>query len=86
MKMSKEELSQKINEMEIDEDKKISLLEDISDSFIEEDTSKYDELNQKYEELKQNYKERFLIGDTSKKEDTKEEELKEEKIIDIKEI
>ena len=82
MKMSKEELSQKINEMEIDEDKKISLLEDISDSFIEEDTSKYDELNQKYEELKQNYKERFLIGDTSKK----EEELKEEKIIDIKEI
>jgi len=89
-KMSKEDLLKKIGDLEIDEALKIELLEDVTDSF-EFDTSEYDnkynDLNGKYEELQNKYKERFLKTE-DKKEDKKEddEELKEEDVIDIKEI
>ena len=98
MKLSKEELKKKIDEVIEDEDIKIGLLEDIEDSVdVSEDTEKvdkiaYDEVVTKYEELKRKYKERFLKGDEKEEdaeEDKKEEideELEEEKIVDIKEI
>lgn len=85
MKMAKDELVKKVNEMEIEDDKKISLLEDISDSFIEPDTKELDDIKEKYEELKEKYKERFMESNEVPKEE-KEEELKEEKYIDIREI
>lgn len=96
MKLSKEELKKKIDEVIEDEDVKIGLLEDIEDSVdVSDDTEKvektaYDEVVTKYEELKTKYKERFLKGDDKeeeveeKKED--DEELKEEEVVDIKEI
>lgn len=91
MKLSKEELAQKINGLDIDDEIKITLLEDITDSMeiTEPDNSELEEIKTKYEELKEKYKERFLKGtDESEKEEEKEddEELKEEEVIDVKEI
>lgn len=86
MKLSKEELSAKINDLAIDDEIKISLLEDIADSI---DGNVIEELKIKYEALKERYKERFLKAEDveEKKEDeTEEEELKEEEVIDVKEI
>lgn len=94
MKLSKEELLQKINEKVMDEDVKIELMEDITDSFeVSEGEPKEDErvkeLEEKYASLMEKYKERFLKGeekedDEEEKED--EEEVKEEEVIDVKEI
>ena len=93
MKLSKEELKKRIDEVIEDDELKISLLEDIEDSFeVSDETEKveksaYDEVVTKYEELKTKYKERFLNGDDDTKEDeTEDEELEEEKVIDVKEI
>lgn len=91
MKLSKEELKKKIDEVIEDDDIKIGLLEDIEDSVdLSDDTEKvdktlYDEVVTKYEELKTKYKERFLKGD-DKEDDKEDEELKEEEVVDVKEI
>lgn len=95
MKLSKEELKKKIDEKIENEDLKIELLEDIEDSVDvtkEDDTEKvektaYDEVVAERDEIKRKYKERFLNGEEVK-EDEKEddEDLKEEEIIDVKEI
>ena len=66
MKLSKDELISKINGLEIDDETKISLLEDVTDSMEvapEVDNSELEEVKAKYEELKTKYKERFLKGD-----------------------
>ena len=84
-------------EVVADEDTQIALLEDIEDSFeVSDETEKvdksaYDELEIKYNDLKAKYKERFLKAEEVKeevKEEEKEdgEELKEEEVIDVKEI
>ena len=93
MKLSKEELSAKINDLDIDEEVKISLLEDIADSVDVEaesqENGELEELKIKYESLREKYKERFLKAEDveEKKEDeTEDEELKEEEVIDVKEI
>ena len=93
MKLSKEELKKKIDELVQDDEAKFSLLEDIEDSMeISDDSEKvektsYDEVVTKYEELKEKYKERFLKGSDEEKEEPEEtEELKEEEVIDVNEI
>lgn len=92
MKLSKEELKQKVNELVTDNDIAIQLLEDIEDSMEvgEIDTAKIDELQAKLYDLQEKYKQRFLKGDDKKDaEDKKEEvdeELEEKEVIDIKEI
>ena len=89
MKIEKEELLERINSLEIDDEIKIPLMEDISDSIevTETDNSEYEDLKSKYEELKVKYKERFFKGSEEKEEsEEKEDELEEEEVIDIKEI
>lgn len=92
MKLSKEELKQKVNELVTDNEIAIQLLEDIEDSMEvgEVDTTKIDELQAKFDDLQEKYKQRFLKGDDKKyAEDKKEEvdeELEEKEVIDIKEI
>lgn len=92
MKLSKEDLKQKVNELVTDNDIAIQLLEDIEDSMEvgEVDTTKIDELQSKLDDLQEKYKQRFLKGDDKKDaEDKKEEvdeELEEKEVIDIKEI
>lgn len=93
-KLTKEELSAKIDGLEIDDDIKISLMEDISDSISpdesEELTALKDEIERTKEELielKAKYKERFLKAvDSTEKEDEEKEELEEKEVIDVKEI
>ena len=92
MKLSKEELKQKVNELVTDNDIAIQLLEDIEDSMEvgEVDTAKIDELQTKLEDLQEKYKQRFLKGDDKKDDEDKkeevDEELEEKEVIDIKEI
>lgn len=89
-KMSKDELISKINGLEIDDNVKIELMEDVTDSFevSETDNTELEEVKTKYEELKTKYKERFLKGDDKedKEEKDDDEEMKEEEVIDVKEI
>lgn len=91
-KLSKDELVQKINEKVMDEDVKIELMEDVTDSLNEnetneEDKQRIDELETKYKDLQTKYKERFLKGnDVDDKKEEKSDELDEKEIVDIKEI
>lgn len=94
MKLSKDELIAKINEKVMDEDVKIELMEDITDSVEtegstnEEDKQRIEELVIKYKDLQEKYKERFLNSNTKEDKEDKEEMIgnEEEKTIDIKEI
>jgi hypothetical protein len=96
MKLSKEELKKKIDEVVADEDIKISLLEDIEDSMTEVESEgetvtkeEYDKVVSERDEIKQKYKDRFLSGEETKEvEEEKEEKGLEEEgeVIDIKEI
>lgn len=96
MKLSKQELKQRISDAITDnDDLVISLLEDVEDSMVENSESVMDEtkmkefkeLKWKYDDLKAKYKERFLKGDDKPDEDAEDdEELKEEEVIDVKEI
>ena len=89
MKLSKEELKQKINELEISDEIKISLLEDVEDSMdIAEDNAELEELKSKYEELKDKYIARFMDSDSSEKEEKEEkfEEVEEVEEINVEEI
>ena len=95
MKLDKQGLKQKVSENITDNEILIPLLEDIEDSFVEEqqvDTSELDALNQqiadletKYTELEEKYKQRFL-GGVSEEAPKTEELPKENDVIDVKEI
>lgn len=93
MKKSKDELKQTINELDISDEIKVSLLEDVEDSVdVSEETEKvektaYDELETKYNELMTKYKERFLKSDEKEDEvEEKDDEVEEKEVIDVKEI
>ena len=88
MKLSKEELKQKVNELVTDNEIAIQLLEDIEDSMDvgEVDTTKINELQAKFDDLQEKYKQRFLKGDGKKDDEEVDEELEEKEVIDIKEI
>ena len=93
MKLSKDDLIKKINDKVMDEDVKIELMEDITDSFeegstSEEDTQRITELEEKYKTLQEKYKERFLQGEEKKEDEEKKDDdgLEEKEVIDIKEI
>ena len=89
--ISKKDLKKKVDELDISEDNKIELFEAIDDSMKEQDTeekvlkSEYDAVVKELEDIKRKYKERFLSGDSLPVE-KEDEEIKEEKYIDVKEI
>lgn len=80
MKKSKEELKQTIVDTVADEEVQIALLEDIEDSFVEQevDNTALEELQAKYNDLKQRYKDRFLKGEEKETEEKEEKEETEE--------
>lgn len=90
MKLSKDDLKQKINDLSVDDDVKITLLEDVEDSFetSEDNSEELTELQTKYDELKEKYKNRFLTGKDEKKDEKekKEDGLDEQKIVEEKDI
>lgn len=95
-KKSKDELLSSVDSLNLDDDSKIALMEDIADSI--EDTSKeLESLNSQIESLtkdveiwKEKYKDRFMSKEEIKeiKEEEPEEPEKEEEkeYIDVKEI
>ena len=93
-KYSAEELSSRINELELDNEVKISLMEDITDSVSPDESeelagikAELEKAKADYEELKEKYKARFLKAvesDEEEKEDT--EDLEEKEVIDVKEL
>lgn len=80
MKLSKEELKAKVNELVTDNEIAIQLLEDIEDSMEvgEVDTAKIDELQAKLDDLQEKYKQRFLKGDEVTTEVVEKEEVEED--------
>lgn len=87
MKKSKEELKQTIVDTVADEEVQIALLEDIEDSFVEQevDNTAIEELQAKYDDLKQRYKDRFLKGE-EKEETEKEETAEKEELEEVEEL
>lgn len=90
-KLTKEELIAKINDADISEEFKISLMEDITDSFDANDEEvvtkeEFEGITSKYEELLAKYKERFLDSKEEVKEEKEDNEYEEKEVIDVKEI
>lgn len=92
-KFSAEELSSRINELELDDDVKISLMEDITDSVTPDESEELESLKAEIEktrgeleELKEKYKARFLKAVDTDEVEEKEEDLEEKEVIDIKEL
>ena len=93
-KYSAEELSSRVNELDLDEDVKISLMEDITDSVSRDESeelagikSELEKSKADYEELKEKYKARFLKAvESEEKEEVKDEDLEEKEVIDVKEL
>lgn len=100
MVLSKEDFKNKIDTLEISDDKKIEILEDIEDSWTddvnEEYRARYEaekkdmeasiaSLEAETAELKAKYKERFFNSDSVDNKDITED-IEEKKIIDVKEI
>ena len=101
MILSKEEFKKKIDTLEITDDKKIEILEDIEDSWTndvnEEYRARYEAEKKEMEasiasleaetaNLKAKYKERFFNIDSVKNKEDITEDIEEKKIIDVKEI
>ena len=94
-KYSAEDLSSRINDLELDDEVKISLMEDITDSVSPDESEELAGLKAELEkksaeldELKEKYKARFLkaVDSEEVKEEVKDEDLEEKEVIDIKEI
>lgn len=93
-KLNTEEFKTKYSEKIVDNDELlVELMEDITDSLSIEESEELETIKReledakaKYGELLGKYKERFLSAVEPEIEDEKIEELKEEEVIDIKEI
>ena len=93
-KYSAEELSSRINDLELDDDVKISLMEDITDSVSPDESeelasvrAELEKAKADYEELKEKYKARFLQAvETEEEEEVKDDDLEEKEVIDVKEL
>ena len=93
-KFSAEELSSRINELELDDEVKISLMEDITDSVTKDESEELavlkeeiEKVKTEYDELKEKYKARFLQAVESEEvKEEPEEDMEEKEVIDIKEI
>lgn len=99
MKLSKEELLARVNGLEIDDEVKIALMEDVDDSMatsenaideavLESTKNELEDLKIKYEDLKLRYKERFLTGEEIAEEEEKDKDEEEDvdEVIDVTEI
>lgn len=93
-KYSAEELSSRINDLELDDDVKISLMEDITDSVSPDESeelanlkAEIEKAHAEYEELKEKYKARFLKAvESDEEEKVEDEDLEEKEVIDVKEL
>lgn len=93
MKLTKEELNIKITESDINDDLKISLLEDINDSFSNDDIiddlkRQIDEISSERDDIKSKYIERFTNNEIKINENSIKDldDIKEKNYIDIQSI
>lgn len=96
MKKSLDELLNDVKSIEMSDDVRVKLLEDLSDSFepgestvdLENfvDKSTFDELTNNYNDLQKRYIARFGEKVTEEPKDSDEELLKDKTVIDIKEV
>lgn len=91
-KYSSSDLNKRIDELEIDEELKVSLMEDITDSIVDESEeieklkADIEEKSKLYDELLGKYKSRFMDSVDGSFNDEEEIKEKEEEVIDIKEL
>lgn len=93
-KYSAEELSSRVNDLELDDEVKISLMEDITDSVSPDESEELASLKTElekahadYEELKEKYKARFLKAvESDEEKEEVEDDLEEKEVIDVKEL
>ena len=86
MKKTAEEIIARVNDLDLDDEIKIELMEDITDSVNDADPeaeARYTELEAKYNDLQERYKARFMEGKDPEEKDSDEED---DEVIDIKEI
>ena len=91
-KFTKEELASRINDLEIADDVKLSLMEDVSDSIIDESeaikevSDKLEAKTKEYDDLLAKYKERFMTSDKEVDEEQDLDVETDEEVIDVKEL
>ena len=91
-KFTKEELASRINDLEIADDVKLSLMEDVSDSIIDEAeaikevSDKLEAKTKEYDDLLAKYKERFMTSDKEVDEEQDLDVETDEEVIDVKEL
>ena len=86
MKLTLEEFKKKVNDYDIDEDIKVTLLEDLEDSFNNNESEDV-YYKEKYIEMRERYKNRFLNSEEIEDVDDTDRDVDGDSVIvDIKEI
>lgn len=87
MKLTLEEFKEKVNDYDIDEDIKVTLLEDLTDSFSDLESGNNIKYKEKYIEMRERYKRRFLDSEEIEDTELTDRDIDDNSVIvDVKEI
>lgn len=87
MKLTLEEFKEKVNDYDIDEDIKVTLLEDLTDSFSDLESGDNIKYKEKYIEMRERYKRRFLDSEEIEDTELTDRDIDDKSVIvDVKEI
>lgn len=87
MKLTLEEFKEKVNDYDIDEDIKVTLLEDLTDSFSDLESGDNIKYKEKYIEMRERYKRRFLDSEEIEDTELTDRDIDDGPVIvDVKEI
>ncbi len=87
MKLTLEEFKEKVNDYDIDEDIKVTLLEDLTDSFSDLESGDNIKYKEKYIEMRERYKRRFLDSEEIEDTELTDRDIDDNSVIvDVKEI
>lgn len=87
MKLTLEEFKEKVNDYDIDEDIKVTLLEDLTDSFSDLESGDNIKYKEKYIEMRERYKRRFLDSEEIEDTELTDRDIDDSSVIvDVKEI
>lgn len=87
MKLTLEEFKEKVNDYDIDDDIKVTLLEDLTDSFSDLESGDDIKYREKYIEMRERYKRRFLDSEDIEDTELTDRDIDDNSVIvDVKEI
>lgn len=87
MKLTLEEFKDKVNDYDIDDDIKVTLLEDLTDSFSDLESGDNIKYKEKYIEMRERYKRRFLDSEEIEDTELTDRDIDDNSVIvDVKEI